>query len=200
MPQDLEADMLMRLSSWLRRVSKGWVALAGLLIFLLFTALVLPGQSQKAANISGEAGSPDTSFFYSPADLTRMAEAYGEQGRQAYVRARFTFDLIFPIVYTFFLVTSLSWVFVKGFPASSRWQLANLVPLLGMLCDYLENITASFVMLRYPSPAVIAAALAPVFTLLKWSFIGLSFGLLVIGILAGLWKWGKRRSVKNNPE
>jgi len=192
--------MLMRLSSWLRRVSKGWVALAGLLIFLLFTALVLPGQSQKAANISGEAGSPDTSFFYSPADLTRMAEAYGEQGRQAYVRARFTFDLIFPIVYTFFLVTSLSWVFVKGFPASSRWQLANLVPLLGMLCDYLENITASFVMLRYPSPAVIAAALAPVFTLLKWSFIGLSFGLLVIGILAGLWKWGKRRSVKNNPE
>jgi len=192
--------MLMRLSSWLRRVSKGWVALAGLLIFLLFTALVLPGQSQKAAKISGEAGSPDTSFFYSPADLTRMAEAYGELGRQAYVQARFTFDLIFPIVYTFFLVTSISWVFAKGFPASSRWQLANLVPLLGMLCDYLENLTASFVMLRYPSPAGIAAALAPVFTLLKWSFIGLSFGLLVIGILAGLWKWGKRRLAKNNPE
>ncbi len=191
--------MLMRLSSWLRRVSKGWVALVGLLIFLLFTALVLPGQSQKAIQISGEAGSPDTSFFYSPADLARMAEAYGEQGRQAYVRARFTFDLVFPIVYAFFLATSVSWVFGKSFPASSRWQLANLVPLLGMLCDYLENISASLVMLRYPNPMPLISALAPVFTLLKWSFIGLSFGLLVIGILAGLWKWGKRRLGKNNP-
>lgn len=180
--------MLMRLSSWLRRISTGWVALAGLLIFLLFSALVLPDQSQKAEKISGEAGSPDTSFFYAPTDLARMAEAYGEQGRQAYVRARFTFDLIFPLVYTFFLITSISWVFGKGFPASSRWQLANLVPLLGMLCDYLENITASLVMLRYPDSAGIAATLAPVFTILKWSFIGLSFGLLVIGILAGLWK------------
>ena len=192
--------MLMRLSSWLHEVSKGWVAFVGLLIFLLFTALVLPGQSQKAEKISGEAGSPDTSFFYSPADLARMAEAYGEQGREAYLQARFTFDLIFPIVYTFFLATSVSWVFGKSFPASSRWQLANLVPLLGMLCDYLENITASFVMLRYPAPTPLAAALAPVFTLLKWSFIGLSFGLLVTGSLAGLWQWGKRRLGKSHPE
>ena len=181
-----------RLSTGLQKISTGWVALAGLLIFLLFTALVLPDQSQKAEQVSGEAGSPDTSFFYSPADLTRMAEAYGEQGRQAYVQARFTFDLIFPLVYTFFLITSLSWVFSKCFPASSRWQLANLVPLLGMLCDYLENITASLVMLRYPDSAGIATTLAPVFTVLKWGFIGLSFGLLVIGILAGLWKWMRR--------
>jgi hypothetical protein len=181
-----------KLSLELHYISKGWVALAGLLIFLLFTALVLPGQSLKAEQVSGESGSPDTSFFYSPADLARMAEAYGEQGRQGYVRARFTFDLIFPIVYTFFLITSISWVFAKVFSASSRWQLANLVPLLGMLCDYLENITASFVMLRYPAPAGIAATLAPLFTVMKWGFIGLSFGLLVIGILAGLWKWIRR--------
>jgi len=188
-----------KLSLALQHISTGWAAFAGLLIFLLFTALVLPGQSQKAEKISGEASSPDTSIYYSPADLTGMAKAYGAQGRKAYVQARFTFDLVFPIIYTFFLVTSVSWVFRMSFPASSRWQLANLVPPLGMLCDYLENITASFVMLRYPAPTPLAAGLAPAFTLLKWSLIGLSFGLLVIGILAGLWQWGKHRLGKNNP-
>jgi hypothetical protein len=176
------------LSARLQTISTSWAALAGLLVFLLFTALVLPDQLQKAEQVYGGVGSPDTSFFYSPADLTKMAEAYGEQGRQAYVHARFTFDLIFPIVYTFFLVTSVGWVFAKGFPASSRWQLANLVPILGMCCDYLENITASIVMLRYPAPAALAAALAPLFTLLKWGFLGLSFGLLFTGILAILWR------------
>jgi hypothetical protein len=188
---------LKKLSAKLHKISTGWVTLAGLLIILLFSVLVLPGQSQKAEQVSAGAGSPDTSFFYSPDDLYQMAEAYGEQGRTSYVQARFTFDLIFPIVYTFFLVTSLSWLFGKAFPASSRWQLANLIPLLGMLCDYLENILASFVMYRYPAPAGIAATLAPVFTLLKWGFIGLSFALLGIGILAALRKWNRHKVFPN---
>jgi hypothetical protein len=195
MPQDLEMGKLTRFSNWLHEASKGWVAFVGLIIFLLFTILVLPDQSQKAELVSGKAGSPDTSFFYSPSDLTSMALAYGEQGRKAYVKARFTFDLIFPIVYTFFLVTALSWFIGKSFTTSNPMRLANLIPLLGMLCDYLENFTASIAMLRYPKPASLASILAPFFTLLKWSFIGLSFALLAISILISLWKWRKRKSV-----
>ncbi len=83
-----------RISDWLRQVPTGWVALAALVIFMLFTALVLPQQASKAAQETGGAVSPDTSFFYVPDDLYRMAEAYGERGRQAYIRARFTFDLV----------------------------------------------------------------------------------------------------------
>ena len=71
-----------RISVWLSRVSTGWVALAALVIFLLFTALVLPQQAGKAAQETGGADSPDTSF-YTPDELYRMAEAYGEPGRQA---------------------------------------------------------------------------------------------------------------------
>ncbi|NIV29382.1 MAG: hypothetical protein GWN58_07700, partial [Anaerolineae bacterium] len=103
--------MAQRISDWLRRASTGWVALSALLIFLLFSALVLPQQATKAEEETGSSDSPDTSFFYSPSDLYRMAESYGEQGRQAYIRARFTFDLVWPLVYTFFLTTSIGWVF-----------------------------------------------------------------------------------------
>ena len=180
--------MTKRFSDWLRRVSTGWVALSALLIFLLFSALVLPQQATKAEQETGSSDSPDTSFFYSPSDLYRMAEAYGEQGRQAYIRARFTFDLVWPLVYTLFLTTSISWVLGKAFAPDSRWQRANLGPLLGALFDYLENLSTSLVMLRYPEQTAVVDALAPVFTALKWLFLGASFLLLFAGVAIAAWR------------
>jgi hypothetical protein len=185
--------MLAKISNNIYKLSTGWAALAGLVIFLLFSALVLPGQSQKAEQVSQGAGSPDTSFTYSADDLYQMAEAYGKAGREDYVRARFTFDLVFPLIYTFFLLTNLSWVLARALPASSRGRLLNLLPLAGMSFDYLENITASLVMLRYPAPAGIAGALAALSTPLKWIFIGLSFAVLVSGIILALVRGRRQR-------
>jgi hypothetical protein len=182
-----------QISDWLRRLSTGWVALSALVIFLLFSALVLPQQATKAEQETGGADSPDTSFFYSADDLYRMAESYGEQGRQAYIRARFTFDLVWPLVYTFFLVTAISWVFSRAFAPDSPWQWANLAPLLGALFDYLENLSTSLVMLRYPDQTAVVDLLAPVFTALKWSLLGASFVLLVGGIVIAVWRWMKPR-------
>jgi hypothetical protein len=183
-----------RISDWLRTVSTGWVALSALLIFLLFTALVLPQQATRAEQETGSADSPDMSFFYSPSDLYRMAESYGEEGRQAYVRARFTFDLVWPLVYALFLVTAISWLFGRAFPPDSRWQRANLVPLLGALFDYLENLSTSLVMLRYPDQTAVVDLLAPLFTALKWGFLGASFVLLLGGIVFAAWRWIKRKT------
>ncbi|MGD9147991.1 MAG: hypothetical protein PVI80_20660 [Anaerolineae bacterium] len=183
-----------RISDWMRRVSTGWVALAALLIFLLFTALVLPQQAAKSQQETGSAVSPDTSFFYAPADLYQIAESYGEAGREAYIRARFTFDLVWPMVYTLFLATAISWVFGKAFAPDSLWQRANLVPLVGALFDYLENLSTSLVMLRYPAQTPVVDLLAPVFTALKWGFLGVSFVLLCGGIVVAVWRWMTQRA------
>ena len=122
-----------------------------------------------------------------------MAEAYGEQGRSAYILARFTFDVIWPIVYTLFLATSISWLFVRGFPQESRWRLANLAPVLGMFFDYLENLSTSWVMFSYPLTSPVVAWLAPFFTATKWIFVNGSFVLLIIGLIAALWHAKKSR-------
>jgi hypothetical protein len=187
--------MLKQSSNWLGKISTGPVALAGLVLFLAFTALVLPGQSARAEIASQGADSPDTSFVYAPADLYAMAEAYGPDGRAAYIRARFTFDLAWPLVYTLFLVTAVGWIFKKAFPAESRWQLANLAPVAGALFDFLENITAALVMERYPASTPVVDLLAPIFTALKWSLLGASFLLLLAGACIGLWKWTAKKRV-----
>lgn len=164
----------------------------------MFTALVLPRQSAEAEANSGGAASPDTSFYYTAQDLHRMAEAYGEEGRRAYVRARFTFDLFWPLVYTAFLGTAISWVCGKAFAPGSLWQRANLVPVLAALFDYLENVSTSAVMVRYPEPTPLVAALAPVFTLVKWVLVGGSFLLLLIGLVVGVVRWVRTRGGRSS--
>lgn len=182
-----------KLSSWIQIASKGWVALASLLIFLAFTAFVLPQQAALAEQNTGSDASPDMSFFYTSDDLYHLAESYGEEGRAAYVRARFTFDLVWPLIYALFLATAISWSFQKSFKPGSPWHLTNLVPIAGMLLDYFENIATSMVMIRYPDTTRVVDLLAPIFTALKWIFVGGGFVLLLIGLLIGAWKWISRK-------
>ena len=87
---------LEKISQKLVDCSKIGITLAALGIFLVFSAVVLPRQSALMDSYSGSLGSPDLSLTYSPGDLYNMAEGYGASGRDSYVRARFTFDLIFP--------------------------------------------------------------------------------------------------------
>lgn len=186
--------MLILLSNWLNEISRGWVAFLALVIFLLFTVLVLPVQATGTEMVGNSPGSPDTSFFYSVDDLYRMAEAYGQAGRDAYLRARFTFDLIWPLVYTIFLVTGISWVSQKAFPPESLWQRLNLAPILAALFDYLENICTSLVMSQFPNRLPLVAVLASLFTMAKWILLGCSFVLLFIGVGAAVLKWAKRKA------
>lgn len=179
---------LEKISDWLHKFSSGWITLAALLIFLGFTATILPDQASQSAIETGDVGSPDTSFFYSAADLYEFARAYGERGREAYIRARFTFDVIWPLVYAFFLATSLSWIAQKGLSSKSWLQRANLVPVIGAVFDFLENFSTSLVMFRYPNTTLIVDWLAPVFTLVKWVFVNGSFVFLVALIAISLYR------------
>ncbi len=180
--------MLTRISKYFYAVSTGWAVLFGLVVFAIFIGFVLPQQAQKAQAYSAEAGSPDTSFFYSAADLYRMAESYGAEGRGAYIRARFTFDLFWPLAYLLFLTLTVSWALARAMPEADRWRLLNLFPLAGFLFDYLENISAALVMGRYPSPTPIIDSLASIFTSFKWIFVNGSFVILIAGLLLALWR------------
>jgi hypothetical protein len=170
------------LSQRLIQLSSTRVTVLCLLGFLAFTALVLPGQAQQAELRSAGSGSPDLSLIYTDDDLYQMAEAYGEAGREDYIRERFAFDLAFPLIYTAFLLTAASWLVQRAGIAGTRMQWLNLVPLLPFGFDLLENGLASLVLARYPETTPIAAYLAPVMTFLKWTSLGASFLILFVGL------------------
>lgn len=191
----IRRNVMIRLSNFFYRLSTGRVALAAFLGFLLFAGTVLPQQARKADVYSNGAGSPDTSWAYSAEELYQMAEAYGAQGRAEYVYARFTFDLIFPVVYLFFLGTSLSWSLAKIFADTNRLRLLNLFPALGWAFDMLENISAALVFWRYPDFTPVIANLAGIFTFIKWIFVYGSFLILVPAFAAAIWTGIRSRKI-----
>jgi hypothetical protein len=168
------------LSLWCYKVIDTRVMLAGVLIFVLFMIFVLPRVS-AGSEAAGLEESPDTSFLYTSRDLYRMAENYGEEGRAYYIRTRFTFDVIWPLVYLLFLAGTLTAV-LRSFP-SPLGQKANVLPFFGVFFDFLENSGAALVMYRYPQSTPVIAEITPVFTFLKWFFLGASFLVLVLALL-----------------
>lgn len=185
--------MCRRISDLLYDVSGNWLTLGMLVVFVLFMTLVLPDQASEAERQARGAASPDTSLYYRPSDLYGMAEAYGPEGRLAYVRARWTFDLAFPIVYAAFLATAMSWLWSRAVSLGSIWRRGNVLPLLAAFFDYLENAAASLVMARYPAHTAFVVVLAPLFTLLKWVLIAASFVLLVAAAFGALWTMARSR-------
>jgi hypothetical protein len=177
-----------KLSSFFYRISTGWVALVGLLIFLVFSSLTLPVESKRMDAYAQGLGGPDTSFFYNSKTLLQMADAYGEEGRSVFLKVRWEFDLAFPLIFSFFFLTSISYVYKKGLAGSSNLPLLNLVPLLGLFFDLAENTATSVVMAAYPQQNTWGQYLAPVFTPLKWIFVSISMVLLFIGLLLWLIK------------
>ena len=69
----------------------------------------------------------------------------------------------------------------------------NLLPVLGLLFDYLENGATSIVMARYPDLTPILPQLAGVITALKWFFVGGSFVVLVLGLGMAGWSWARMK-------
>ena len=166
-----------KLSAFIYNKTTTKIMIIAIIIFIVFTATLLPQVSKYTARVVGEA-SPDTSLVYSAQDLYDMAESYGEDGRRVYITLRFTFDLVWPFVYLFFMVTVLTRLL---YDSKKPWvKYLHLLPLLGGLFDFLENIGASIVMGVYPSEILFVASATPIFTLIKWSLLGVSFLLIAV--------------------
>lgn len=158
-----------------------WVIGASIL-FLLFLIVVLPQVSTYSSEAIGVSKSPDQSFIYSGAQLYELAKSYGEAGRRTYIKLRWTFDLIWPVIYTLFLVT---WTIkLIEYTSDKRWMRYLIVlPILALFFDFSENIGATIVMARYPLESGLVQAITPVATFIKWTTILGSFLLLLFLII-----------------
>jgi len=182
------------LSEWLYRVTKWWLALVASIIFVLFVVIIFPEHAGTGGSASGKQAaifSPDLSLWYSPGDLYKMAGALGNEGRRLYVWKHFTFDLAWPVVYLFFLVTSTTWLLKtvlkqKGDNRERRLRRLNLLPLVAVSFDLLENVSTSLVVSHYPRRLPILARMAPFATLSKWIVVSLSVLVLAASMVIAI--------------
>lgn len=181
--------MFNKLSLWFHKISKLWVMLVSLAIMIFFMIAVLPGQAVSAEQNAGGSISPDTSFFYGPKELLQAAKGYGETGRRAYIQARWTFDLVFPLVYITYLVAGISWFYQKVISPPGWISPTNLLPVAAGLFDYLENTGASLVMGFYPGQIPGLALATAIFSGTKWLLISGSILAYITLAAAALFQW-----------
>lgn len=167
------------------------IVAAATIVFALFIAVILPRVSAyTSANIGG-LGSPDTDFLYSGRRLYAIADSYGAGGRRLYVILRWTFDLLWPMAYAWFLVSWTRWLaawYRKPWVKQLYW-----IPVAAMLFDYLENTLVTIVMLAFPKPLYALGTMVSVAGLAKWSTLSVAFvvvlvlgmGAIIIRLLRG---------------
>lgn len=132
------------------------------LIFTLFLITILPWVSRQSVTM-GLTTSIDTNFSFNPSGIYAIVLSYGPEGRTYYILQRWTFDVIWPVVYAFPL-----WISIRQLVVGTKWRWLSLIPLLAMGFDYMENIVFTILVGLYP---------------FEW------FGLAMIGVGISLFKW-----------
>lgn len=145
------------------------------LIFMLFIMFVLPYISVLSEELTSAAGSPDLLFSFSITKLHEIRMSYGVAGRRNYVFLRWTFDIVWPLVYTFFLLSSIMY-FSKN---RNKRIILMFVPIVAIMLDFLENILATIYMLSYPKEVILIGYSLMTVSMLKWIVLMSSFIVLI---------------------
>jgi len=191
---DLVSDRIIGITSWRMIVA----ALAGLLI----TGSLVNGRPFGVAElkaITGGVGILDMELFYTPEQAYAFLAAMGEAGRSFELTRIIPLDMFVPFFYALFLSTFISWLLQRWLPAGSGWHRLNIIPVIGALFDYLENLGIIAMLLAWPFQMYSIAQITMAATLLKFGFSILAF-VIVLGAIAGwlvtaVQRWNRKSPV-----
>jgi len=186
--------MLTNLSKILKKYANGWLVLGLLAVWVIFNAVIMPGQQKKMEAGTNGTGPIDLQFFYTPEKAYGMIASYSPEVRSAYRIFELTGDIAYPIVYTLAFALAITWLFQRGFASDSKFQNYNVVPFGAWLFDLLENIGIVTMLSIYPSTPPLVAWISTVFTMIKWLFAVESVGLLLVGLFMASRTGFKRQS------
>lgn len=146
------------------------------IIFVLFLMFVLPAVANFTTATIGVSESPDTGLFYTYERFYNILDSYGQNGRNLYILLRWTFDLVWPLAYGAFLLSSIGYLEKQ----LDKKQKFVLLPIIAVMFDYLENILATIHMAIYPTKIISLVYVLQFFSLIKWASLSLAFLILLL--------------------
>lgn len=143
-----------------------------IILFVSAIMFLLPQMSKVMEISSGTSITPDSDLWYSSQRLSEIKNMYGNKGISTYVSTRFSYDLLWPSIYFFFMVSTIASM-TKTMNRNIFINIIYLLPIVIVAFDMMENITCSL----YFNGVFenITNSLAPFFSGIKW--------LLVISVL-----------------
>lgn len=167
-------------------IASGRMLLASLAGFIVTTIVIngRPFGAGQLLEITGGVGLLDMKVLYTPDEAYAHLAAMGDAGRAFDLTHIVPLDFVFPFMYTLFSAVAISWILCQWLPAGSPWHRLNVVPLIGGLGDYLENLGIIAMILVWPAALPGVAQFTMVACLVKFVFIIIS-DLIIAGALGG---------------
>ena len=116
----------------------------------------------------------DTYFAFNHEDIVRIVEAIGDSGRSAYVKAMYTIDLAFPIIYTLLSLGVMHRIRTS--------EIFYLLPISLFTADFFQNIQTAIIMTHSSvnNISIEQIVLASFTNQLKWSLAFLMISIITI--------------------
>ena len=165
-----------------KRIS--WIIWFVLLIqFVYMMNFVMADMSSAIIDASVDPGCadiPDLSFGLSQEEVYQDLKCLGEPGRSVYKKESVQKDSLYPVSYGLFFAFTL--FALSSLLFRRRWIVIviTILPLIGMLFDFLENYQLRKLMDQFPELQQGTVTLASVANIGKWSFIYVSIAFTLI--------------------
>jgi hypothetical protein len=130
---------------------------------------------------------PDTALFdlsptgYTHAQALNLLQSLGHAGREAYLFPQLALDFVYPGLFAICFSMMMIWVYSKRFHSQSKLWCLAMLPALGGIFDYVENILIIRMIKTFPDVTEGLVSVSSGFTLLKSAFSTASFLLLAFG-------------------
>ncbi len=125
---------------------------------------------------------------YSVDRAYEVLDALGGEGRAFDMKYIIPLDFPFPLSYGLFYFVTLTLIWKNIRSKTGRPWIIGLIGLCATIFDWLENIMIIYLLHDYPQRNNEVVKIASIFTQLKSLFISISILLIVVGVLALLFK------------
>ena len=121
-------------------------------------------------------------FGFSESDIINFFQLRTEKMLSAYINFNLIWDTIFALIYGVMYAVWLSVLFKES---ARQVGIANLIPFLQVIFDWLENYSLGYLAEQYLINGTIAtyiAKLSSYFVVIKWVCSGLTYFAIILGI------------------
>jgi hypothetical protein len=126
----------------------------------------------------------DLRFYgYNAEDAKKFLTEINETGRNYYINQFHVIDTFYPIIYCIFYVTILSYLIKKCFPKNKKLKILLVLPIVGMICDFIENILINHIIKNYDNSLENIVNISSTFTIIKFIMVYTSLALSIIFLM-----------------
>jgi len=160
-----------------------WKHIFLLLFSFLCMMAIMRYTALQVKEISGGISVLDLNLGYSVEHIQQTLIELGYDGRMYYLKHFLVIDGIYAMVYANFYFWSILFLLHKNEIRKKRIYIFSVFPIVGMLFDWVENLSLSFLLVNWTTESVAWCMLFRISNIIKFLFVYLSLLLAVLGFL-----------------